>query len=139
MGQYTTAFYGVIDRTYNVLRYSSAATPSSQVIMPGTQIPIIGNGEGFPLGMFDESDYENRELAFPPGASLLLYSDAVTEGKLVQGGRFHEQGLIELIRKTIAILPGKQRLNALINLLNKQFVHPLADDLTLVSLYRENE
>ena len=138
-GQYATVFYGVIDRANNLLRYSSAATPSPLVIMPGTEIPVIGNGEGFPLGMFDESDYENRKLAFPPGASLLLYSDAVTEGKLVQGGRFNEQGFIELIKKSIASLPGKQRLNALINLLNKQFVHPLADDLTLVSLYRENE
>jgi len=138
-GQYATVFYGVIDRANNLLRYSGAATPSPLIIMPGTKMPVIGNGEGFPLGMFDESDYENRELAFPPGASLLLYSDAVTEAKLTEGGRFHEQGLIDLISNSIAILPGKERLNALIKLLNEQFIHPLADDLTLVSIYREND
>ena len=137
-GQYATVFYGVIDRANNLLRYSSAATPSPLVIMPGIKMPVIGNGEGFPLGMFDESDYENRELAFPPGASLLLYSDAVTEAKLTKGGRFHEQGLIDLISKSIAILPGYLRLNALIDMLNEKFIHPLADDLTVVSIYRED-
>ena len=138
-GQYATAFYGVIDLKNNLLRYSSAATPSPLIIMPGIQAPVIGNGEGFPLGMFDESEYENREFAFPAGASLILYSDAVTEAKLSQGGRFHEQGLIELVSNSIAPLPSKQRLSTLINKLNEQFIHPLADDLTVVCINREND
>ena len=138
-GQYATVFYGVIDRKSNQLIYSGAATPSPLIIMPGTQTPVIGNGEGFPLGMFDESSYENRKLAFPAGASLLLYSDAVTETKLTQGGRLQEQGLIELISNDIATLPGKHRLDVLIKKLNEQFIHPLADDLTVIFINRDND
>jgi sigma-B regulation protein RsbU (phosphoserine phosphatase) len=138
-GQYATVFYGVIDRENNQLCYSGAATTSPLIIMPGTQTPVIGNGEGFPLGMFDESSYENRKVAFPAGASLLLYSDAVTETKLTQGGRLQEQGLIELVTNDIATLPGKQRLDVLIKKLNEQFIHPLADDLTVVFINRDND
>ncbi|MCK5191256.1 MAG: response regulator [Methylococcales bacterium] len=138
-GQYATAFYGIIDLANDRLCYSAAATPSPLIMMPGQQVPIIGSGEGFPLGMFDESNYENRELAFPAGASLLLYSDAVTEAKLIQGGRFQEQGLVELVTQSIANLPGKQRLSTLIKKLNDQFVHPLSDDFTMVYINREND
>ena len=138
-GQYATVFYGVIDRANNLLRYSGAATPSPLIIMPDTQIPVIGNGEGFPLGMFDESSYENRELAFPAGSTLLLYSDAVTEAKLIQGGRLHQQGLIDLVINSIVSQPAKQRLDTLINTLNEQFIHPLADDLTVVCISRDND
>lgn len=138
-GQYATVFYGVIDRTNNLLCYSGAAAPSPLIIMPGTRTPVIGNGEGFPLGMFDESSYENRKVDFPAGASLLLYSDAVTENKLAQGGRLHEQGLIELVTNDIATLPSKQRLGVLIKKLNEQFIHPLADDLTVVFINRNND
>jgi sigma-B regulation protein RsbU (phosphoserine phosphatase) len=138
-GQYATAFYGIIDRKNNLLHYSGAATPSPLIIMPETQTPIIGDGEGFPLGMFDESGYENKVLAFPAGASLLLYSDAVTEAKLSQGGRLQEQGLIDLVTNSIATLPGKQMLSTLIKKLNEQFIHPLADDLTVICLSRDYE
>ena len=138
-GQYATVFYGVIDRENNLLRYSGAATPSPLIIMSDTHTPVVGNGEGFPLGMFDESRYENRELAFPAGSTLLLYSDAVTEAKLVQGGRLQEQGLIDLVTSSIATQPAKQRLDTLINKLNEQFVHPLADDLTVVCISRDND
>jgi sigma-B regulation protein RsbU (phosphoserine phosphatase) len=63
-GQYATVFYGVIDRANNLLRYSSAATPSPLIIMPGTKKPVIGNGEGFPLGMFESPIMKIESLLF---------------------------------------------------------------------------
>lgn len=137
-GQYATVFYGVINPANNLLRYSCAATPNPLMIIPGIKEPKIGNGEGFPLGMFDQSSYENRELPFPPGAALFLYSDAVTEGKLIDGGRLEEPGLVDLISNSISDLDSKQRLNMLIRKLNEQFVHPLADDLTVIYIHRDN-
>jgi len=89
--------------------------------------------------MFDESSYENRELAFPAGATLLLYSDAVTEAKLIQGGRLQEQGLVDLVINSIATQPAKQRLDTLIKKLNEQFIQPLADDLTVVCINRDSD
>ena len=35
--------------------------------------------DGHPLGMTGDSQYDEREIAFPPGSSLFMYSDALTE------------------------------------------------------------
>ena len=138
-GQYATVFFGIIDHEKNMLYYSAAATPSPLILMPGVKEPVSGNGEGFPLGMFDDSRYETREQTFPPGASLLLYSDAVTEGKMTNGKRLEEPGLIDLLKNSIAELHGKQLLSSLISQLNERFVRPLADDLTVICITRDHD
>jgi phosphoserine phosphatase RsbU/P len=136
-GQYATVFFGIINHQKDMLYYSTAATPSPLIFMPGATEPMPCNGEGFPLGMFDDSRYEPRGQPFPPGASLLLYSDAVTEGKMTNGKRLGEPGLIDLLQNRIAEISGKQLLDNLIRQLNEQFVHPLADDLTVIYITRE--
>ncbi len=135
-GQFATMFYGVIDRSNNRLIYAGAATPSPLVLLPGEDDPRIGGGEGFPLGMFNDSQYENRELPFPPGASLILYSDAVTESKLLGGGRLEEEGFVKLVGECFHEIPVEILLNTLIDRLNAGFVHPLVDDLTVVCVNR---
>ena len=86
--------------------------------------------------MFDESTYENRVLSFPPGASLLLYSDAVTEGKLKLGGRLEEAGLIEVVQHCIKSGARDSLVNSLTIKLDEILDHPMADDLTIVCATR---
>ena len=135
-GQYATMFYGVIDLAEDRLTYASAATPSPLVFPPEHDKPLIGSGEGFPLGMFDDSTYENRELPFPLGASLLLYSDAITEGKTPEGDRLGESGLIELATKCLRTSQRESLVVALAEKLDGILNLPLADDLTIVCATR---
>lgn len=78
-GQFATAIGGYIDFSNDVIRYTAAAGPKPFLISPehpdGTWLP----SEGRPLGMTSDSNYEEYEVAFPPGSSLFLYSDALTE------------------------------------------------------------
>ena len=104
--------------------------------LPAQDEPLIGSGEGFPLGMFEASTYENRELSFPAGASLLLYSDAATEGKMRQGGRLQEEGLIRVARRTLKPSNRLNLVKALTEELNAVLNQPLADDLTIVCATR---
>ena len=136
VGQYATMFYGIIDRTRDLLTYAGAATPSPLIFLPGQDAPLVGVGEGFPLGMFDESTYENRELPFPVGASLLLYSDAATEGKMKQGGRLEEDGLIRVTRQCLETGNRKNLVKTLKETLDTVLDQPLADDLTIVCATR---
>ena len=135
-GQYATMFYGIIDRARDLLVYAGAATPSPLVFLPGQDEPVIGTGEGFPLGMFDDSTYENRELPFPKGASLLLYSDAATEGKMKQGGRLEEEGLISIARQSLDTGKREKLIQSLTVKLDSILAQPLADDLTIVCATR---
>jgi serine phosphatase RsbU (regulator of sigma subunit)/ABC-type amino acid transport substrate-binding protein len=135
-GQYATMFYGVIDLSKDRIVYAGAATPSPLVFPPDTGRPLIGSGEGFPLGMFDDSAYENRELPFPLGASLVLYSDAVTEGKTRRGERLGENGLIDLASKCLRSYQRETLVMALTGKLDEILNQPLADDLTIVCATR---
>jgi serine phosphatase RsbU (regulator of sigma subunit) len=135
-GQYATMFYGVIDLANDLLTYAGAATPSPLVFPPEHDKPLIGSGEGFPLGMFDDSSYENRELPFPLGASLLLYSDAITEGKSLRGERLGESGLIDLASKCLRTSQRESLVTALTGKLDGILNQPVADDLTIVCATR---
>jgi serine phosphatase RsbU (regulator of sigma subunit) len=135
-GQYATMFYGVIDLANDLLTYAGAATPSPLVFPPDHDKPLIGSGEGFPLGMFDDSSYENRELPFPLGASLLLYSDAITEGKSLRGERLGEGGLIDLASKCLRTSQRETLVVALTGKLDEILNQPVADDLTIVCATR---
>jgi len=135
-GQYATMFYGIMDLSRNQLIYASAATPSPLLFLPGEEQPLVGDGKGFPLGMFDDSTYENRELPFPRGSSLLLYSDAITEGKTRGGSRLEERGLISVARRCLKMAPREQLVKSIAKELNRIFRMPLTDDLTIVCATR---
>ena len=135
-GQYATMFYGIMDLSRDLLVYASAATPSPLLFLPGKERPLAGDGKGYPLGMFEESTYENRELPFPRGSTLLLYSDAITEGKTRNGDRLEEQGLIEVAVRCLQAAPREELVRSITGELNRIFDMPLADDLTIVCATR---
>jgi serine phosphatase RsbU (regulator of sigma subunit)/ABC-type amino acid transport substrate-binding protein len=135
-GQYATMFYGIMDLSRDLLVYACAATPSPLLFLPGEEQPLVGDGKGYPLGMFDESTYENRELPFPRGSSLLLYSDAITEGKTRDGDRLQERGVISVAVRCLKMAPREQLVRSVAGELNKILRLPLADDLTIVCATR---
>jgi sigma-B regulation protein RsbU (phosphoserine phosphatase) len=136
VGQYATMFYGVIDTVADVLRYAGAATPSPLVYLPGQETPLVGSGVGFPVGMFDESGYEAHELPFPVGASLLLYSDAVTEGRMRDGARLGEEGLVRLVGECLRNTTREELVRVLTTRLDGLLEQPMADDLTIICTTR---
>ena len=138
-GQYATMFYGIMDLSRDRLVYASAATLSPLLFLPGEEQPLVGDGKGFPLGMFEESTYENRELPFPQGCSLLLYSDAITEGKTRDGDRLGEQGVINVAARCLKMAPREQLVISIAGELNKILRMPLADDLTIVCATRSSK
>ena len=138
-GQYATMFYGIMDLSQDLLVYASAATLSPLLFLPGEEQPLVGDGKGFPLGMFEESTYENRELPFPQGCSLLLYSDAITEGKTRDGDRLGEQGVIDVAARCLKMAPREQLVISIAGELNKILRMPLADDLTIVCATRSSK
>jgi len=135
-GQYATMFYGIMDLSRDMLVYASAATPSPLLFLPGEEQPLIGDGKGYPLGMFEESKYENRELPFPQGCSLLLYSDAITEGKTRDGDRLQERGVISVAVRCLKMAPREDLVRSIAGELNKILRMPLTDDLTIVCATR---
>jgi len=55
--------------------------------------------EGFPLGMFDAAEYQEREIVIEPGDCLIFYTDGLVEARDLRGEEFGFERLKEVLEK----------------------------------------
>jgi sigma-B regulation protein RsbU (phosphoserine phosphatase) len=132
-GQYATALFLVLDTAADRMVYASAAAPAPLLVEPGGEARLL-DPSGFFLGILADVAYEDRELAFPPGARLLLYSDALTESPDAQDRPLGEEGLMDFVLADLKT--PAPALPALVERIAARFPPPLPDDLTLVRIER---
>ncbi len=135
VGQFATAFYGVIDRATDTLRYAAAGAPN----------PLLGSRGGFrlldssgvPLGAFAGAEYENRATPFRPGDTLFLYSDGLTEARDRNDAMLGEEGLADLIEQAVAVA-AEHPFPWLMARFAERFGAGLGDDLTALWIGRNS-
>lgn len=133
-GQYATMVLAIIDTIAGKLTWSGAGAPRPLLVNPDGQAQWLDT-TGIPLGLSSSARYFNRETDLPPGASLFVYSDAMTEAEMADGSMFEDERLQALVRahyhsgKGIAI-------PALASQFLESVSTPLADDMTAVSVTR---
>ena len=136
-GQFATAIGGYIDMRENVMRYIAAAGPKPFLISPETPDGMFLPSDGHPLGMTGDSQYDEREIAFPPGSSLFMYSDALTETPDMINPIYDED------RMQMALTGGIDEAGHPFDVIHADFRNrvegPLDDDLTMVMLSRPIE
>ncbi|WP_448204145.1 PP2C family protein-serine/threonine phosphatase [Azospirillum sp. sgz302134] len=133
LGQFATAFYGVIDRADDSLTYAAAGAPS----------PILGDWNGFRrldasglfLGAFRDSGYENHRVTMARGCSLFLYSDGLSESRDPSGAMLGEEGLVRLAEQA-AVADPERPLPHLLARYTEAYGARLHDDLTAVWIAR---
>ncbi|HYH19148.1 MAG TPA: SpoIIE family protein phosphatase [Azospirillum sp.] len=133
--QFATMLYAVIDTAADRLVYATAGAPRPLIGTPdgGT---LVGESVGWPLGVSPKATYRNREVAFPPGSFLFLFSDALYESRDWEGRPYGYEGVQELLRWSNREHEGE---NVLASLLERYFAvmpRPLADDLTAIWIGR---
>ena len=137
IGQFATAIGRFIDFQENVVRYVGAAGPKPFLIEPGGTAGRFLASEGRPLGMTREATYEERAVPFPPGSSLFLYSDALTETPDMVNPVYDDD------RIAMALTGGLDSDLSTFDALRADFIErapgPLDDDLTLVMLSRPED
>lgn len=133
-GQFATAVGGYIDIRENVIRYTAAAGPKPFLISPEVPEGMFLQSDGRPLGMTRDSEYEEREVSFPPGSSLFLYSDALTETPDMVNPVYDED------RMQLALTGGVDAESHPFDAIRADFLNrvtgALNDDLTMVMLSR---
>jgi len=76
---FTTAFMGVIDENRETFTYANAGhNHPVRRIAPGEVVPI-SNGGSLPLGIMDDTQYEQQSVRLANGETLVLYTDGITE------------------------------------------------------------
>jgi sigma-B regulation protein RsbU (phosphoserine phosphatase) len=86
-GIFVTAFYGLYDPTKRTLTYARAGHNPPR-FRHGGQISELDQVGALPLGMADDSVYEEKVLSLSPGDAILLYSDGITEARNPQRDEF---------------------------------------------------
>lgn len=131
-GRFMTMCFLSWDPAKRVLRVANAGQEQPLIFQSGKceKIPLAG----FPVGMFDDSTYDELRLALSPGDTLVLYSDGVTDTQNAAGEFFGWQRLCNEI-SAHADLPASDLADFLLTTVDEFSggAHPF-DDRTLVVL-----
>ncbi|MCW2924337.1 MAG: hypothetical protein JWM98_1741, partial [Thermoleophilia bacterium] len=105
-GKFVTLFYAVIDPIRGTFVCGNAGHPEPKLLFPGGTVRADGSVvpefepeitsigmEGLALGILGDQDYEQKEYTFPPGSSLVVYTDGVVEAR--REGRLYGQFRLE--------------------------------------------
>lgn len=98
--QYFTMVYGLIDKKMQKVRYVRAGHPEPIMQKKNGKTTIVRNGSR-PIGMIDDTKYEQIELDFNKGDRLIVYSDGITEAQNnISKDFFGESRLVSILEKT---------------------------------------
>ena len=90
---FVTLFIGVLDLPTGRLRYCNAGHDAPLLIHNGVKpLPVNAN---LPVGLFEDFKYSLQETTLPPDATLLLYTDGLTEAADRERNLFGLQRIIE--------------------------------------------
>lgn len=132
-GQFATMFLCTVDTQADEIEWASAGAPAPVIINRG-EFRFL-DARGVPLGLSKSPVYTEGRDFFPQGASLLMYSDAITDAPLEGDHLFGESGLSDAVR-TLLDRHGELRVEHLLEEVGGKVQMPFEDDLTAVCIRR---
>ena len=78
-GLFVTMVYGVLDRRSGVFTYARAGHEYPVVVTAGGAVQLPSPGVGQPLGVQHAPLLDEQAIPLPPGVTLLIYTDGLTE------------------------------------------------------------
>ncbi len=129
MDKYLTMFYGIIEWSSNLLRYSSGGQFPFPILFDGQQASYVGK-KSLPIGLFDFASYQTETLPLPPRFAMVLISDGILETLPQASLRDKQAFLLDLIGGTDLSIEN------LIQQLGLDQTGPLPDDVTLLLIKR---
>ena len=133
---FVTMFIGVLDLPTGRLRYCNAGHDAPLMIDDDVKtLPVNAN---LPIGVFKDFKYSLQEVQLPPEATLLLYTDGLTEAMNTQRNLFGLQRIIDTTKDCLE--QGNTAPDVLMDKLHKQAVlfadgAKQSDDLTMLAIH----
>jgi phosphoserine phosphatase RsbU/P len=85
---FVTLVYGILDCVSGEFRFARAGHPSPYLLDGEGQLIQVPSGFSQAVGLFDDPSFDEQCIQLPPGGTILLYSDGVTETMDHQGVEF---------------------------------------------------
>lgn len=124
-----TLLYAFVDPRQETMHFANA----------GHNYPILLDGQvselklaGLPLGIYEETEYEELSVQVPPGTSVIFYTDGVVEARNKSDEMYGFPRLLELVSHCMGMEP-REILNYIVSSV-QNFVgeEAQADDITVV-------
>ncbi len=133
-GLFVTVLYGVLSRTTREFTYARAGHELPILRLPNQDAALGYKSTGQPLGLFHEPLLDEQVILLPAGATLLLYTDGITDERDPQGDNFGMQRLLSEIGKTVG-LAAQEVCDRLLQVVMRHLNGAAQDDdITLVSI-----
>ena len=129
---FVTMFYSEIDLNQKCFRWVHAGHEPAIVYDPAKDSFEMLGGDGVPLGVMDNWDYEEAEISLDSGQIILIGTDGIKEAYNANGEYFGNDRLMTVVRDHAA-KPAKELLKEVFDTLDR-FRYPAErlDDETLV-------
>jgi sigma-B regulation protein RsbU (phosphoserine phosphatase) len=96
-GHFLTCFYGILDPEKGTMTYSNAGQPPPFHLKIGrNKLGMLGL-TGPPLGILEEGQWEEVDVTFQSGETLILYTDGVTDACNSKGQFYGTKNLTTLV------------------------------------------
>ncbi|MEW6365464.1 MAG: SpoIIE family protein phosphatase [Acidobacteriota bacterium] len=92
-GRYATLFLGLYDDDTGVLRYTNAGHNPALLIRSDGSSERLATG-GMMVGAFDSLSYEESSVVLTTGATLVVFSDGLSEARDAMGEEYGEDRLV---------------------------------------------
>ena len=130
---YLTMLFGIVDMYTNKLYFVQAGHPHPYINRrhENTILPIEING--FPIGLFDEVEYETQVIQMKKNDQLIVYSDGISENKSVINNELLEGENLTQHFDSVKHLSAKQINEAIANeWLSPEQLGKLPDDVSFL-------
>ena len=125
---FATVFLGVYDEFTRRLRYANCGHPSPILLRCDGSTERLAP-TAVVLGAFENWACVERDIAFEPGDTLVMFSDGVTEAGIDSPGEFGEDGLLRAIQASRA-----SDAEAVVNRILAAVAPQAEDDATVVAI-----
>jgi anti-sigma regulatory factor (Ser/Thr protein kinase) len=78
-GEFATFVYMVFDPRAGELRFANAGHLPPLIISPGGEASFLSQSPSLPLGLEQDASFDERCVKFPPGTTVLAYTDGLIE------------------------------------------------------------
>ncbi|MCP4132855.1 MAG: AAA family ATPase [bacterium] len=132
LSNYVTAFYCIINRKTNVMRFSNAGHFPPFVYRKKSDEFFDLRTKGHPLGWFKTIKLEDKEIGLLPGDRVILYTDGITECENPLRELFGEERFKDFVRENSGLSPEEFTRALIAHLKEYSERDDFVDDLCLI-------
>lgn len=134
ISKFVTLFFGILDAEKNKLTYCNAGHNVPVFITKGIQYNL--DKGGMLLSCIEDCDYDEEEISFEAGSTLVIFSDGITEAMNEAEEEYGEERLYDLIENKLSLSSKLLAEEILGDVKKITSGIPQTDDITLMIIKR---